>query len=147
MDDLEVLDGGLCDPAVEVEHMRSCFFVPHRRLVVELNQIFHPSVLVSYQQAVTFLQRSGKTKSANVKTQHQTVLSFSQDTSHIEGFRFAVRWLNVLRHPSCCEDQRSPTWPLSCCHSVDERLKGLCDCHTLPSWTCCLGLFLWPRLF
>lgn len=55
VDYLEVLDGGLGDPAVEVEHMRRRFFVPHRRLVVKLDQIFHPSVLVPYQQAVTFL--------------------------------------------------------------------------------------------
>lgn len=61
MDYLEVLDGGLSDPAVEVEHMRSSFFVPHRRFIVKLDQIFHPSILVPYQQAVTFLHRIGKT--------------------------------------------------------------------------------------
>lgn len=61
VDYLEVLDGGLGDPAVEVEHMRCRLFVPHRRLVVKLDQIFHPSVLESYQQAITFLQRINKT--------------------------------------------------------------------------------------
>lgn len=61
MDYLEVLDGGLGDPAVEVEHMRGSFVVPHRRFIVKLDQIFHPSILVPYQQAVTFLHRIGKT--------------------------------------------------------------------------------------
>lgn len=67
--DLEVLDGGLGDPAIEVEHMRSCFFVPHWRLIVKLNQIFHPSILMPYQQAVAVLHRFGKTLHREKKKQ------------------------------------------------------------------------------
>lgn len=55
VDYLEVLDGGLGDPAVEVEHVRGSFFIPHRCFVVKLDQILHPSILVPYQQAITFL--------------------------------------------------------------------------------------------
>lgn len=58
VDYLEILDGGLGDSAVEVQHMGRGFFVPHRRLVVELDQIFRPSVLVSYQQPVTILHKT-----------------------------------------------------------------------------------------
>lgn len=57
--DLEVLDGGLGDSAVEVENVRLSFVVPHWRLVVKLGQIFHPPILVSYQQAITFLHIIG----------------------------------------------------------------------------------------
>lgn len=56
MDYLEVLDGGLGDPAVEVEHMGRTIFIPHRRLVLKFNQIVHAPILVPYQQAVKFLQ-------------------------------------------------------------------------------------------
>lgn len=62
MHDLEVLDGGLGDSAVEVENMRLSFVVPHWRLVVKLDQIFHPPILVSYQQAITFLRAIGTTR-------------------------------------------------------------------------------------
>jgi len=62
MNYLEVLDGGLGDSAIEVQHMRRCVFIPHRRLVAKLNHIFHSSILVPYQQAVTILCTIGKTK-------------------------------------------------------------------------------------
>lgn len=67
MDYLEVLDGGLGDPAVEVEHVRGRFFVPHRRFVVKIEQILHPSVLVPYQQAVTILSRGRKVSKNSVR--------------------------------------------------------------------------------
>lgn len=66
MDYLEVLDGGLGDPAIEVEHVRGRFFVPHRRFVVKIEQILHPSVLVPYQQAVTILSRGRKVSKKKV---------------------------------------------------------------------------------
>lgn len=73
MDYLEVLNGGLCDPAVEVEHMRRRFFVPHRRFIVKLDQILHPSILVPYQQAITFLSRGSKvSKRKKKKNQRKT---------------------------------------------------------------------------
>lgn len=58
---LEVLDGGLGDSAIEVENVRLSFVVPHWRLVVKLDQIFHPPILVSYQQTITFLHIIGIT--------------------------------------------------------------------------------------
>lgn len=63
MDYLEVLDGGLGDPAVKVEHMRRRFVIPHRRLVVKLDHIFRPSTLMSYQQAITILKEIWENKS------------------------------------------------------------------------------------
>lgn len=50
VDDLEILDGGLCDSAVEVEHVGLSVVVPHGRLVVELNDAFCVLVLPSCQQ-------------------------------------------------------------------------------------------------
>lgn len=70
VDYLEVLDGGLCDSAVEVEHMRGRFFVPHRRFIVKLDQILHPSILVPYQQAITFLSRGSKVSKKRTREKH-----------------------------------------------------------------------------
>ena len=55
MDDLEVLDGGLGDAAVEVEHVGGGLLVPHGGLVVQLDQVLHPPVLVPDQQPVVLL--------------------------------------------------------------------------------------------
>jgi hypothetical protein len=55
MDDLEVLDGGLGDAAVEVEHVGLRVVVPHGRLVVQLDQVLQTSVLPLAQQALLFL--------------------------------------------------------------------------------------------
>lgn len=41
MDDLKVLDGGLCDAAVEIEHVGLGVVVPHGGLVVQLDQVLH----------------------------------------------------------------------------------------------------------
>lgn len=37
VDDLKVLDGGLCDPAVEVQHMWRRVIIPRGGLVVEFD--------------------------------------------------------------------------------------------------------------
>lgn len=50
MDDLEILDRGLSDPAVEVKHVGLRVVVPHRRLVVKFNHAFCVLVLPSGQQ-------------------------------------------------------------------------------------------------
>ena len=55
VDDLEVLDGGLGDAAVEVEHVGLRVVVPHGRLVVQLDQVLQTSVLPLAQQALLFL--------------------------------------------------------------------------------------------
>ena len=55
MDDLEVLDGGLGDAAVEVEHVGLRVVVPDGRLVVQLDQVLQTSVLPLAQQALLFL--------------------------------------------------------------------------------------------
>ena len=56
MDDLKVLDGGLGDAAVEVEHVGLGVVVPHRGLVVQLDQVVQGVVLPLTQQAVLLLQ-------------------------------------------------------------------------------------------
>lgn len=50
VDDLEILDRGLSDPAVKVEHVGLRIVVPHRRLVVKFNHTFCVLVLPSGQQ-------------------------------------------------------------------------------------------------
>lgn len=50
VNDLEILDRGLCDSAVEVEHIRLCIIIPHGRLVVKLNNAFCVLVLPPGQQ-------------------------------------------------------------------------------------------------
>lgn len=57
MDDLEILDGGLSDSAVEVEHVGLSVVVPHGRLVVKLDDAFRALVLPSCQQRLVFLKR------------------------------------------------------------------------------------------
>lgn len=82
MDDLEVLDGGLCDPAVEVEHMRRRIFVPHWRLVVKFYQIVQPSILVSDQQAVTFLQTIDTKTSSKIHKELQYMILHTVHVLH-----------------------------------------------------------------
>lgn len=55
VDDLEILDRGLSDPAVEVEHVGLRIVVPHRRLVVKFNHAFCVLVLPSGQQWLMLL--------------------------------------------------------------------------------------------
>lgn len=50
VNDLEILDGGLSDSAVEVEHVRLRVVVPHGRLVVELDHALCVLVLPPGQQ-------------------------------------------------------------------------------------------------
>lgn len=50
VNDLEILDGGLSDSAVEVEHIGLCIVIPHRRLVVKFNHAFCVLVLPPGQQ-------------------------------------------------------------------------------------------------
>lgn len=50
VNDLEILDGGLSDSAVEVEHIGLCIVIPHRRLVVKFNHAFCVLVLPPRQQ-------------------------------------------------------------------------------------------------
>lgn len=50
VDDLEILDRSLSDPAMEVKHVGLRVVVPHRRLVVKFNHAFCVLVLPSGQQ-------------------------------------------------------------------------------------------------
>lgn len=50
VDDLEILDRGLSDSAVEVEHVGLRVVVPHGRLVVKFNHALCVLVLPSGQQ-------------------------------------------------------------------------------------------------
>ncbi len=56
MDDLEVLDRGLCDPTREVEDIGSAVIVPNWSFVVEFNQVVHLSVLVAHNYIVVVLK-------------------------------------------------------------------------------------------
>lgn len=60
MDNLEVLDRGLCDSALEVEGVGATVFVPERWLVVQLNEALQCLVLPAYQQPITGLGCQGK---------------------------------------------------------------------------------------
>lgn len=50
--DLEIFDGGMGDPAVEIEDVGLGLVVPHWCLVVELDHVVHVPVLPSHQEAV-----------------------------------------------------------------------------------------------
>lgn len=50
VDDLEILDGGLSDSAMEVEDIGLCVVVPHWRLVVKFNHALCVLVLPPGQQ-------------------------------------------------------------------------------------------------
>lgn len=56
MNDLKILDRGLSDSAVEVEHVRLRVVVPHRRLVVQFNHTLCVFILPPGQQGLVFLQ-------------------------------------------------------------------------------------------
>ena len=55
MDYLEVLHRGLSDPAVEVQDVGLGVVVPDGRLVVQLDQVLHGSVLPLGKQALAVL--------------------------------------------------------------------------------------------
>lgn len=55
VDDLEVLDRGLCDPSREVEDIGSRVVAPNWSFVVEFNQVVHLSVLVAHEYIVIVL--------------------------------------------------------------------------------------------
>lgn len=57
MDDLKVFDRGLCDPAMEVEHIGLGVVVPHGGLVVQLDHTLCVFVLPSGQQGFVVLHR------------------------------------------------------------------------------------------
>lgn len=59
VDNLEVLDRGLGDSALEVEGIGAAVFVPNGGLVVQLNEAFQCLVLPAYQQPVTGLGCEG----------------------------------------------------------------------------------------
>lgn len=56
VDDLEVLDRGLCDPSREVEDIGSSVIIPNWSFVVEFNQVVHLSVLVAHKYTVVVLK-------------------------------------------------------------------------------------------
>lgn len=56
VDDLEVLDRGLCDPTREVEDIGSGVIIPNWSFVVEFNQVVHLSVLVAHTYIVIVLK-------------------------------------------------------------------------------------------
>ena len=62
VDNLEVLDGGLRDTPVKVEHIGSCVVVPHRCLVVQLNKVLHLSVLIANQKPLIVLHTRAQTR-------------------------------------------------------------------------------------
>ena len=103
MDYLEVLDGGLGDPAVEVEHMGRTIFIPHRRLVLKFNQIFHAPILVPYQQAVKILQgiiqtqirKKTQTKGNQVLHVGLVLLSLFNYHEYCVQFRYSVKTLCI----------------------------------------------------
>lgn len=108
MDYLEVFDGGLGDPAVKVENMRRSFFIPHRCLVVKLDQIVHLSILVPYQQAVTVLPRIDKTE---VRKKHQQ----------------SVIWLQMIYILTLCSSHnKQTTYHKSSCKQYGYHLMTLC---------------------
>ncbi len=55
VNDLEILDRGLSDSAVEVKNVGLCVVVPHRRLVVKFNHAFRVFVLPPGQQRLMVL--------------------------------------------------------------------------------------------
>lgn len=60
MDYLEVLDGGLGDSALEVEGIGATVLVPHRGLVVQLNEALQRLVLPAHQQPIAGLGCRGE---------------------------------------------------------------------------------------
>lgn len=61
--DLEVLDRGLGDTAVEVEHVGLRVVVPHRRLVVQLDEVVQRAAVPPAQQALLLLHTHTRSKS------------------------------------------------------------------------------------
>lgn len=57
MDDLEVLDGGLRHPSVEVEHVRLSLFVPRRGFVHQGHQLVRVVVRVTEQDGLKLLEQ------------------------------------------------------------------------------------------
>lgn len=55
---LEVLDGGVGDTAVEVENVGLGLIIPHRRLVVQLDNVVHVLVLPPHEQPIVVLGRA-----------------------------------------------------------------------------------------
>lgn len=62
---LEVFDGGLGDAAVEVQHVGLRVLVPHRRLVVQLDQVVQGVIVPPAQDALLLLSR--RTTAASAK--------------------------------------------------------------------------------
>lgn len=62
---LEVFDGGVGDPAVEIEDVGLGLVVPHWGFVVQLDHVVHVPVLPSHQEAVVILER-GKREGSRV---------------------------------------------------------------------------------
>lgn len=56
VDDLEVFDGGLCDTAVEVQHVRVGLFVPAGGFVHQGHQVVCVAVLVADQKSLNVLK-------------------------------------------------------------------------------------------
>lgn len=58
MHNLEVFDGGVGDTAVEVEDVGLGLVIPHRRFVVQLDNVVHVLVLPPHEQPVIVLGRA-----------------------------------------------------------------------------------------
>ena len=56
VDDLEVLNGGLSDSAVEVQHVGRRLLVPDWSLVPQLDEVLQVPILVPDQQPVVVLE-------------------------------------------------------------------------------------------
>lgn len=55
VDNLKVLDRGLRDSSIKVEHIRRSVVVPDWSLVVQLYQVVHLPVLKAHQEAIVVL--------------------------------------------------------------------------------------------
>lgn len=70
MHNLEVFDGGVGDTAVEVEDIGLGLVIPHRCLVVQLNNVVHVLVLPPHEQPIVVL---GRVKRVRLGTQWDAV--------------------------------------------------------------------------
>lgn len=60
VNNLEVLDGGLCDSALEVEGVGAAVFIPDGGLVVQLDEALQCLVLPAHQQPIAGLGCQGE---------------------------------------------------------------------------------------
>lgn len=96
--DLEVLDGGLGDAAVEVEHVGLRVLVPHRRLVVQLDQVVQGVAVPPAQDALLLLAHGGHLQANQGVRGHVrgARLTFSGLTGTLSKFMFMPGMTTVI---------------------------------------------------